>query len=78
MAVGADADFVLVDLDKEQRVDSKSTHSQFTSAFDGLKLKGWPVMTIRRGEIIFRDGEVLAKPGSGQVVHRTPVQSAGY
>lgn len=78
VAVGADADFVLVDLDKEQRVDSKSTHSQFTSAFDGLKLKGWPVMTIRRGEIIFRDGEVLAKPGSGQVVHRTPVQSAWY
>lgn len=70
LAVGSDADLVLVDLDKEQTVGPESTHSRFTSAFEGLKLKGWPVMTIRRGEIIFREGAVLAQPGSGRIMTR--------
>jgi dihydropyrimidinase len=27
---------------------------------------GWPIMTLSRGEIVYRDGEVLAAPGRGQ------------
>ena len=70
VSIGADADLVLVDLQKEQTVDEKSTHSRFTSAFDNQKLKGWPILTIRRGEVIFREGEVTAVPGSGRVLTR--------
>jgi len=70
VSIGSDADLVLVDLQKEQTVDEKSTHSRFTSAFDNQKLKGWPILTIRRGEVIFREGEVTAVPGSGRVLTR--------
>ncbi|MYK33657.1 MAG: amidohydrolase family protein, partial [Chloroflexi bacterium] len=76
MAVGSDADFAIVDLDLEKTVNAASTHSRFTSAFDEMTLTGWPTMTIRRGEIIFRDGEVLAEPGSGRVIQRVS-SSAG-
>ena len=51
-------------------MNAASTHSRFTSAFDEMTLTGWPTMTIRRGEVVFRDGEVLASPGSGRIMQR--------
>jgi len=71
IAVGSDADLCIVDLNTERVVGVDTTHTQFTSAFDGVALKGWPIMTIRRGEVIFEDGEVIAKPGSGRLLERT-------
>ena len=76
MAVGSDADFAIVDLDLEKTVNAASTHSRFTSAFDEMTLTGWPTMTIRRGEVIFRDGEVLAEPGSGRIIQRAGSSAA--
>ena len=35
-------------------------------------MTGWPVATIRRGEIVMRDGKVQAEPGSGQFLARGP------
>jgi dihydroorotase-like cyclic amidohydrolase len=63
--VGADADLVMVDLDLEQEVNEETTHSRFTSAFVGMRLRGWPVWTMVRGNVVFRDGQVLGKPGTG-------------
>jgi dihydroorotase-like cyclic amidohydrolase len=68
--VGADADLVAVDLDLEQEVNAETTHSRFTSAFVGMKLRGWPVLTMVRGNVIYRDGQVLGKPGSGELLTR--------
>jgi dihydropyrimidinase len=31
-----------------------------------MALRGWPLMTLSRGEIIWHDGEVAATPGRGQ------------
>ncbi len=68
--VGFDADLTIVDMDTERVVGPETTQSEFTSAFEGVPLRGWPTLTMRRGEVIFRDGEVLAQPGSGQVVEK--------
>jgi dihydroorotase-like cyclic amidohydrolase len=68
IAVGADADAAIVDLDREALVGPEMTHSRYTSAFEGLPLRGWPVLTLRRGEVVFEDGEVRLRPGSGQVL----------
>ena len=70
IAVGSDADLVVVDLEREAVVGPETTHSRFNSAFDGAPLRGWPVLTVRRGEVIFKDGEVTARPGSGQLLER--------
>jgi dihydropyrimidinase len=37
-----------------------------------MAIKGWPALTIRRGEVAMREGEVLAAPGSGRFLPRGP------
>ncbi|MDV8009217.1 dihydroorotase [Rhodococcus sp. IEGM 1318] len=65
---GADADLVIVDMETEKVVGPDVTQSEYVSAFEGVPLRGWPTLTMRRGEVIYRDGKVLAEPGSGQVI----------
>ena len=36
----------------------------------GREVTGWPQLTIRRGEVVYRDGEVLGSAGSGELVRR--------
>ena len=68
--VGSDADFSVVDLNKEWTVEplkleSKGKYSPFT----GNRLKGKIYMTIIRGEIVYREDEgVIGKRGYGQFV----------
>ncbi|OGH22396.1 MAG: hypothetical protein A3F31_04410 [Candidatus Levybacteria bacterium RIFCSPHIGHO2_12_FULL_38_12] len=38
------------------------------SPFDGMKVKGKVVKTYLRGEKVFEDGQILAKPGSGGII----------
>ena len=35
--------------------------------FDGMKVKGWPVATILRGNVAMREGELIGTP-AGQPV----------
>jgi dihydroorotase-like cyclic amidohydrolase len=60
IAVGSDADLVIVDLDLEKTVRAEDLQgmSDF-SPFEGKKLRGWPVATIKAGEIIARDGKIV-------------------
>ena len=37
--------------------------------YEGFKIKGWPVTTISRGEVICRNGEPSAKAGRGRFLH---------
>lgn len=60
IAVGSDADLAIIDPDLEQVVTADLVKSdQDHSPFAGLRLKGWPVMTILRGTPVFRDGETV-------------------
>jgi dihydropyrimidinase len=34
--------------------------------YEGRKVTGWPVVTLSRGEVVWRDGAVLGKPGRGE------------
>jgi dihydropyrimidinase len=31
-----------------------------------MSVRGWPVMTISRGDVVWHDGDVVGKPGRGQ------------
>lgn len=67
--VGSDADLVVVDMKAEKILSDKGVYSKVGwTPYDGRSVKGVPVMTIRRGEIIMKDGEVVGKPGSGEFV----------
>ena len=63
IAVGSDADLVVVDLNLEKTVtpDLLQGMSDF-SPFEGKTLRGWPVATIKAGRIAARDGDVVASP----------------
>ncbi len=71
IAVGSDADLVIVDLDAEKTVTAELLHSaQDYTPFEGLELKGWPEQTIVRGRSVFENGRVVAPPGYGQYIRR--------
>ena len=69
LQVGADADVVLVDLNKEYTVDAAKFHSVVKhSPFNGFAVKGAPVLTMVRGTVVAENGEVVAQPGHGKMV----------
>jgi dihydropyrimidinase len=74
---GRDADFVLVDLDQERTVDAEmlGSSSDF-SIYEGRTLRGWPVLTVSRGEVVVRDGEVVGSEGHGRFLRRGVRQPA--
>jgi len=71
IAVGSDADLVIFDPDLTLAIEGSMLKSNSDySAFEGWQVTGWPVVTLRRGEIVFRDGEIIGRPGSGTIVPR--------
>ncbi|HEY4040349.1 MAG TPA: dihydropyrimidinase [Rhodopila sp.] len=70
---GADADIVLWDAKKRVTItNTLMQHIIDYTPYEGLEVTGWPVSTIRRGEVVMRDGKVQAEPGSGQFLARGP------
>jgi dihydropyrimidinase len=43
--------------------------------YEGWKVTGWPIMTIRRGEIVYEQGRVLGTAGSGKLYSRNRWQA---
>ncbi len=67
IAPGFDADIVIFDPRPERVLSTGELHSRAGySPYEGLTVKGKVKMTICRGEIVYRDGEVVGKPGYGQ------------
>jgi dihydroorotase len=62
LAVGYDADMTLVDLaaTRTLRDGDMATRAGWTP-FDGMTITGWPMVTIVRGRIVMRDGQVLGE-----------------
>jgi dihydropyrimidinase len=66
IAVGADADIAIWDPEKEVVISAEMLHDNMDyTPYEGTKVRGWPVVTISRGEIIVDHGEVKAAPGRG-------------
>ena len=67
----SDADITMIDLKKEHKV-SNELFGGFSDyiVYEGMKLKGWPVKTIVRGQIVAEDFEVVGKLGHGKLVKR--------
>ena len=66
--VGYDADFTLVDMNKEMIITNKQQKSKSRwTPFDGMKVKGWPTHTIIRSNIVMCEDEILGQPIGQQV-----------
>ena len=68
---GFDADVTIVDLKLEKKVDNKlfGGFSDYL-VYDGWHLKGWPVKTMVRGQMVAENFEVIGKKGHGRLVQR--------
>jgi dihydropyrimidinase len=71
---GSDADITMIDLKKENKVSS-DLFGGFSDyiIYEGMKLKGWPVKTIVRGQLVAENFEVIGKLGHGKFVERTVI-----
>jgi dihydropyrimidinase len=47
-------------------------HAIDYTPYEGMEVTGWPVVTLRRGEVVVRDGAVQAKPGTDRYLPRGP------
>ena len=61
---GYDADITLVDLNKKMTITNAQQKSRTGwTPYDGLNVKGWPVMTMIRGNVVMREDELLQPIG---------------
>ncbi len=69
---GADADIVIVDMNKEQTIKNEDVISKCKwSPFDGTHIKGIPVATFLRGKLVAKDGKFVGEIGFGKYIRRT-------
>jgi dihydroorotase-like cyclic amidohydrolase len=69
ISIGADADLVLVDLDKEVTMRPQDMHLEF-SLYEGMTFRGWPVMTMLRGNVVMENGDLAIDKGAGKYLPR--------
>jgi dihydropyrimidinase len=66
LLVGADADLVLFDPNKEFSVSSEHLHEKVDyTPYEGFALMGYPVITLIKGRKLIENGDVLAEKPTG-------------
>jgi len=70
LAVGSDADLSIIDLDKEIKGPDKFLYSDSDNAlYSGMDIKGCPLMTMLRGNIIAKKGKIVNNESQGKYVN---------
>jgi len=70
LAVGSDADIVLLDTRKRHEVKAAEMHEADYSPWEGRDLACWPSMTLLRGKIVVEGGKLLGALSDGQHLSR--------
>jgi dihydropyrimidinase len=75
LAVGSDADIMIIDPDKEVTLRQSMLHGKTDyTPYEDWPVKGYPVTTISRGTVVVQDGEVVVEPGHGKFLKRQKFQ----
>jgi dihydropyrimidinase len=76
IAVGSDADIVLIDPRKRVTLSAETLHQHTDYCpFEGLEVTGYPVVTMSRGEVIFENDQFVGSRGRGKFIKRGPYQA---
>jgi dihydropyrimidinase len=72
LSAGADADIVLIDPQLRVEIVGRDMHSAADyDPYEGYKGIGWPVLTMLRGEVIARKGNIVAERPGGRFLKRS-------
>ena len=73
ISIGADADIVVWDPEKDHTI-SASTHHMNTdyNVYEGMEVRGWTEKVFLRGRLIVDGDQWLGEAGSGQFLRREP------
>ncbi|HKS89644.1 MAG TPA: amidohydrolase family protein, partial [Stellaceae bacterium] len=70
LAVGSDADIVLLDTRKRHIVRAAEMHEADYSPWEGRDLAAWPSLTMLRGKIAVEGGQLKAERSDGKFLPR--------
>lgn len=75
LAVGSDADVVVFDPQAKKVITKDILHENVDyTAYEGIPVTGYPVMTVSRGQVIAEGGKFTGKAGAGKLVKRKNLQ----
>ncbi|MBM3629636.1 MAG: dihydropyrimidinase [Alphaproteobacteria bacterium] len=67
IAVGADADICIWDGTTERTITQSELHDAMDyTPYEGMKVRGWPVVVLSRGEVVSQDGKPVGRLGRGE------------
>ncbi|HQT76177.1 MAG TPA: amidohydrolase family protein, partial [Rhodopila sp.] len=70
LAVGSDADIVLLDPGRGGPIRKEGLHETDYTPWEGWNVAAWPSMTVQRGKVVVEDGKLLADTSDGQFLAR--------
>jgi dihydropyrimidinase len=70
LAVGSDADIVLLDPRRSGPILKENMHESDYTPWEGWDAAVWPSTTIQRGKVVVEDGKLLAGLSDGQFIPR--------
>ncbi len=79
IAVGSDADLVIIDPNKEVAISNDMLHQNVDyTPFEGITVQGYPVLTMLRGKVIVRNNDFIGEKGYGKFLKRLKPFSDNY
>jgi dihydropyrimidinase len=73
LAIGADADLVIFDPNRERELTASDLHSRSDyTVYEGQVVRGVPESVMLRGEVVVDGDRLVAAPGLGEFVPRRP------
>jgi dihydropyrimidinase len=70
LAVGSDADIVLLDPRLRRRLTAAALHEADYTPWEGREVAAWPSLTMLRGKIVVENGEFRGDPAHGMFLPR--------
>lgn len=71
IAVGSDADIVIIDPKKKIRLSKCMLHENVDyTPYEGIEVEGYPVVTLSRGKVIVRNNKFVGEKGCGEFIKR--------
>jgi dihydropyrimidinase len=67
IAIGSDADLCIWDSTIERVITQSELHDAMDyTPYEGMKIRGWPVIVLSRGEVVSENGQPVGRVGRGQ------------